>query len=328
MTALAAMQPVSAHSAVEQSSNEVKLTLCEGIQDRAVKSRMERSASALLSEISRACAQERDLQLGAIDMLPAGKKSLQYLWDSFHFFCEDGEIVERCLTAADGYVVRNIYISVNPMIEDYDDDHERAIVIRFTKSGQLSSLTMAASAHTYERILQNGRDVTDFQRRQTILGFVENFRSHYDEKDIGALRQVFSDDALIITGSVVMKKDFSGDRPRLRPEITYRTQGKEEYLNNLQNTFLRNKYIKVTFSDIEVVRHPTNPDYYAVTLRQHWKSSTYEDDGYLVLLWEFSDYSDPIIHVRTWQPERVGNQSLQKDEIINIMDFNIPRGQY
>jgi hypothetical protein len=184
---------------------------------------------------------------------------------------------------------------------------------------------MAASDEAYERIISRGLDVTDMERRQTILGFVENFRSHYDEKDIDALRQVFSDDALIITGSVVMKRDYTGDQPQLKPEITYKTQSKVEYLNNLAANFKRNKYIKVTFSEIEVVRHPTNPDYYAVTLRQHWKSSTYEDDGYLVLLWEFRDGLDPIIHVRTWQPERVGNHSLTREEVINIMDFTIPK---
>ncbi len=122
-----------------------------------------------------------------------------------------------------------------------------------------------------------------------------------------------------------MKRDLKGDHPQLKPEITYRTQGKAEYLRNLAANFKRNKYIKVTFSEIEVVRHPTNPDFYAVTLRQHWKSSTYEDDGYLVLLWEFREGFDPIIHVRTWQPERIGNRSLSRDEVINIMDFTIPK---
>lgn len=111
----------------------------------------------------------------------------------------------------------------------------------------------------------------------------------------------------------------------LRPEVTYKTQTKYEYLKNLQANFKRNKYIKVTFNDIEVIRHPVNPDFYAVTLHQHWKSSNYEDDGYLVLLWEFREGYDPIIHVRTWQPDRVGNRKLGRDEVINIMDFTIPK---
>ena len=303
---------------------DIKVIISEGLSNQKVKERIEINISNLLTEVNQACAQERPLMLDAVDILPSGKKSLQYLWRNLHFYCEDNEIVERCLTASDGYVIRNIYIQVNPMSDGYQEELNRSLAVRLTKDGRVASVTMAASDMAYERIVQNGLDVTDFERRQTILGFVENFRSHYDEKDINALRQIFSDDALIITGSVVMKRG-KGDNSYLSPDITYKTQTKVEYLDNLQKTFRKNQYIKVSFSEIEVVRHPTNEDFYAVTLRQHWKSSTYEDDGYLVLLWEFREGEDPIIHVRTWQPTRVGKRTLDKEEIINIMDFTVPR---
>ena len=306
-------------------AQDVKMTITDGISDQTVKHRIEKGISELVSEINMACAQERPLRLEQIDMALSGKKSLQRLWQNLHFLCEDNEIVERCLTSAEGYVIRNIYIQVNPMIKDYQDEKDRALTIRLTREGQMASVVMAASDMAYERIVRNGLDVTDMARRQTILGFVENFRSHYDEKDINALQQVFSEEALIITGTVVMQRDNKSDSPKLNPNIIYKTQSKKQYLQNLQTLFKANKYIKVTFSEIEVVRHPTNPDFYAVTLRQHWKSSKYEDDGYLVLLWEFREGKDPIIHVRTWQPERVGGRSISKDEIINIMDFTIPK---
>ena len=305
-------------------AGDIKVTVSEGLSNTVIRQRMETNISDLLSEINQACAQERSLRLENVDMLPSGKKSLEYLWRNLHFYCEDNEVVERCLTSVDGYVIRNIFIQVNPMSDGYQEELNRSLTVRLTKEGRVASVAIAASDMAYERIVQNGLDVTDLERRQTILGFVENFRSHYDEKDIEALRQVFSDDALIITGSVVMKRSHD-DMNYTTPEITYKTQSKAQYLDNLQKTFRRNQYIKVTFSEIEVVRHPTNEDFYAVTLRQHWKSSTYEDDGYLVLLWEFRDGEDPIIHVRTWQPTRIGKRSLNRDEIINIMDFTIPR---
>ena len=307
------------------SAQDIKFSVADGLSNATVKNRMERGISNLLSEINQACAQERALNLDNIDMAMGGKKSLQYLWRNLHFYCEDNEIFERCLTSAEGYVIRNIYIQVNPMVQDYQDARERALSIRLTREGQIASVVMATSDMDYERIVRDGLNVTDMERRQTILGFVENFRSHYDEKDINALQKVFSDDALIITGTVVMSRDRKGDSPMMKPEIRYKTQGKKEYLQNLAVNFKRNKYIKVTFSEIEVVQHPTNPDFYAVTLHQHWKSSSYEDDGYLVLLWEFREGEDPIIHVRTWQPERVGNRRLTREEVINIMDFTVPR---
>ena len=306
------------------TAQDIKMTIVDGIQNQTIKSRIERGIAGLLSEINRACAQERPLQLDGIDMALSGKRSLEALWKNLHFLCEDNEIVERCLTSAEGYVIRNIYVEVNPMIEGYSDEPERALTIRLTREGQIASVAMAASDAVYGRIMEQGLSVTDMERRITILSFVENYRSFYDEKDLKSIDRVFSDDAIIITGTVPMQRNVSSDMQSWREQIKYKVQNKPQYLNSLAANFNRNKYIKVTFSDVEVVRHPKNPNYYGVTLHQHWKSSTYEDDGYLLLIWEFHDGMDPVIHYRTWQPDRIGSHSLTKDEIINIMDFNIP----
>ncbi len=309
---------------VGATAQDISMTIVDGIQNKTVKSRIEKGISSLLSEINRACAQERALRLENIDMALSGKKSLQALWKNLHFLCEDNQIVERCLTSAEGYVIRNIYTKVNPMIEGYSDEPERALTIRLTRNGQIASVAMAASDAVYGRIMEQGLNVTDLERRTTILSFVENYRSFYDEKDLNAIDRVFSDDAIIITGTVPMKRSLSNDVQSWREQIKYKVQDKPQYLKSMALNFKKNKYIKVTFSDVEVVRHPANPNYYGVTLHQHWKSSTYEDDGYLLLIWEFNDGQDPVIHYRTWQPERVGSHVLTKDEIINIMDFTIP----
>ena len=305
-------------------AQDINVTIVEGMQDYAVKRRMENGMSQLLSEINRACAQERTLRLDGVDMAISGKHSLQALWKNLHFYCEDSEITERCLTSAEGYVIRNVYVQVNPMVEGYADEPERALTIRLTKEGQIASLAMAASDAVYGRIMDQGQSVTDLERRTTILGFVENYRSFYDEKDIKSIERVFSDDAIIITGTVPMQRKQASDMQSWREQITYKVQTKPQYLKSLSANFMRNQFIKVTFSDVEVVRHPANPNYYGVTLHQHWKSSTYEDDGYLLLIWEFHDGEDPVIHYRTWQPDRIGSHTLTKEEIINIMDFNIP----
>lgn len=305
-------------------AQDVDFEIVNGIQNQAIKNRMERGVSALLSEINRACAQERPLRLNNVDMALSGKRSLEALWKNFHFLCEDNPIKENCLTSVEGYVIRNIFVQVNPMIQGYNDEPVRAMTIRLTRDGQIASVAMAASDAVYGRIMEQGLSVTDMERRTTILSFVENYRSFYDEKDLNAIDRIFSDDAIIITGTVPMKKSYANDTQSWKEQITYKVQSKPEYLSSLASNFRRNKYIKVTFSDVEVVRHPANPNYYGVTLHQHWKSSTYEDDGYLLLVWEFHDGADPVIHYRTWQPDRIGKHSLTKDEIINIMDFNIP----
>ena len=175
-------------------AQDIDFKIVDGIQNQTIKSRMERGISALLSEINRACAQERPLQLEKVDMALSGKRSLEALWRNLHFLCEDNQIVERCLTSAEGYVIRNIYTQVNPMIEDYSDEPERALTIRLTRDGQIASVAMAASDAVYGRIMEQGLSVTDMERRTTILSFVENYRSFYDEKDLNAIDRIFSDD--------------------------------------------------------------------------------------------------------------------------------------
>ena len=75
------------------------------------------------------------------------------------------------------------------------------------------------------------------------------------------------------------------------------------------------------FSDFKILRHPTVPGIYGVTLRQKYACDTYSDDGYLFLLWDFRNPSMPLIHVRTWQPSlTVGPDG---EELIDMSDFNL-----
>jgi len=172
----------------------------------------------------------------------------------------------------------------------------------------------------YMNVIKSNLEVTDMRRRQLILDYVEQFRTAYNQKDINFLNQIFSDDALIITGRVIQQKHaerFSS------PKIIYNKQSKQQYINNLKKVFATNSYIKVNFDDIEVMRHPVNANYYGVTLHQGYTSSRYHDDGYLFLFWDFTNENAPQIHVRTWQPDKIGGKDLPKDEIFSLSDFDI-----
>lgn len=224
-----------------------------------------------------------------------------------------------------GYEVRGISVTLTNTDASYKGELNKELTISVSKDGLLTGAHMALSNNVYNYIVNNGKDVTDTRRRMEILKFVEDFRSYYDEKDLNALRNVYSDDALIITGKVIMRKNMGNDQASLRPEIVYSRQNKEQYLNNLAKTFHNNKYIKVTFDAIKVTRHPAKEGYYGVTLHQNWQSSNYSDDGYVFLLWQFpKDGGNPVIHVRTWQPDMIGNTQLNPKEVFNENDFFIP----
>ena len=312
-------------------AQRVSFTIQDGLYNQQLKTAMESSISSLLTEINAACRENRALRLTGFSMADKARKQLESLWNNYaHFSCDFDANVSKCLSTVNGYEVREIYVTLHPLDESqFKDELSREFSIDFTKDRTITAARLTMENNSYQAVLKNGGNVTDVRRRMEILSFVEDFRSYYDEKDINALEQIYSDDALIVTGKVVMKKDMGDRQARLRPEIVYNKQNKTEYMQHLRRIFANNKYIKVKFDDISVLAHPAKGNFYGVTLHQNWKSSTYSDDGYVFLLWEFPDENDPrgshpLVHVRTWQPEKFGNQTLSVDEVFTTNDFFIP----
>lgn len=306
------------------SAQSVAFSFKSGIYQTSVKQSIERNISSLLTAINRANNSNGSLDLSSVNMTSTAKSSLNNLWETFHFKCDYTSYSENCLTAVNGYEVRGISVTLTNTDASYKGELNKELTISVANDSQLTGAHMALSNNVYNYIVNNGKDVTDTRRRMEILKFVEDFRSYYDEKDLNALRNVYSDDALIITGKVVMRKNMGNDQASLRPEIVYSRQNKEQYLNNLARTFRNNKYIKVTFDKIKVKRHPAKDGFYCVTLHQNWQSNNYSDDGYIFLLWQFpKDGGNPVIHVRTWQPEMVGNEKLDPSKVFDENDFFI-----
>lgn len=295
-----------------------------GIARSDMSSSMERRISQLLTEINAACSQNRDLQLTPLHLTPRAGQSLQMLWKNFHFRCDETKIRQLCLQDVNGYEVRGIAITLTPMGANFNGELSRELTVCFAPDQEITGVHMALANNVFLSIVDKGRDVTDTRRRLEILKFVEDFRSYYDEKDLEALRNVYSDDALIITGKVIHRKNLGSDQAQMKPEIVYSKQNKEQYLASLQRIFKNNTFIRVNFDDIKVKRHPAKAGFYAVTLHQKWQSSNYSDDGYVFLLWEFKENASPVVHVRTWQPDMIGSRKLDEDEVFNENDFFIP----
>lgn len=301
---------------------QVSFTVSDGIDNATIKSKIESTVSQMLTEINVAQAAGRSLNFAAMGSLNTRvQQSMAMLWENSPFVCTDEEIIEHCITTGSGYQVRNIPLMMKPTGErEFNEDEYQEAVISFDKQGNVESFYLSISMNLYMNVIKSNLELTDLRRRQLILDYVEQFRTAYNQKDINFLNQVFSDDALIITGKVIQQKHAEGFST---PKIQYNKQSKEQYIKNLRGVFARNNYIKVTFDDIEVMRHPVNANYYGVTLLQGWTSGTYHDDGYLFLLWDFSNENAPQIHVRTWQPDKIGGKPLPKDEVFSLSDFDI-----
>lgn len=299
----------------------VQISISDGIDNQQVKTKMETKMSALLTEINAAQASGRALNFANLNLSSSVQMSLSMLWENSPFMCTDEEVVERCLTTGTGYQVRNIPLMMKPRADrNFGESEYQEAVISFDRQGNIESFYLSISMNLYMNVIKNNKEITDLRRRQLILDYVEQFRTSYNTKDIHFLEQVFSDDALIITGKVISQKK---DNMKLPDKIIYKKQTKQEYLTNLRRVFANNSYIKVTFDDIKVMRHSTNPNFYGVTLHQGYTSSNYHDDGYLFLLWDFTDEDHPQIHVRTWQPDQINGGRIPDDEIFSLNDFDI-----
>ena len=171
------------------------------------------------------------------------------------------------------------------------------------------------------KVISGKLEEKDADNRRMILNYCEHLRTSYTTKDIDFLRQVFSDQALIIVGNVVRSADNNGATGIEGDEkVTFSLKTKKEYLERLEMVFAANKKIDVRFTDFRIMRHPTMEGIYGVSMKQKYTSDRYSDDGYLFILWDFRNKSMPLIHVRTWQPAASVND---EKEIIGIRDFNL-----
>lgn len=296
----------------------------ETIDAGTLKTRMENNISALLTEINRAGNNGTTLNLTGINMESEAKVRLIALWDACRFVCDKTTNIAKCLHDFQGYQVREIRITMKPQDSSYDQSLNRELTISLNKDGVITGVRPAWELkEDVNKILSitGTGGVMETRMRRELLKWVEDFRCYYNERNIAALEKVYSEDALIITGSVMTTRKNIGDGAvRYEQKVNYKVQDKATYLTNLKRQFDTKKYIKVEFDHIAVMKHGAKPNIYGVTLHQTWRTNTYHDEGWLFLLWDFNDPEKPQIHVRTWQPDQV----VAKDGVFTIDDFFIP----
>lgn len=314
--------------AVPAHAIDVTLTIDEHTSRPAALAAAQSNLAAVLTEINRAQKAKEPVSVKNLCMDDFSKKSLARLWAVTPFYCDDEEIVERCWVFKNGtMMVSHIPLIITPEDENFGLGTYQEAVVEFDAKGQLTDFRFALDAQTAESMERCGT-VVDKEKQMIILQYVERFRTAYNQKDLPTIEKMFSDDALIITGRVVMAKPQGDQGAQFKVE--YNKQNKQQYISNLRRAFLRNKWIDVKFTQIGengedggcagITQSTKDKTKYGVRLHQSWKSSNYSDEGYLFLLWEFpEDGSDPIIHVRTWQPEMVGGTKQKPDDNISTL---------
>ena len=297
----------------------ISVTISSGVDNADLKSRMENATACFLDEVNAAHASGRRLNFSALDLSQNMQRSIGKLWGNCPFVCTDDEIVESCIMTSTGYQIRNIPL----WMKHIGDSDEKAefdnAVICFDPKGRIVDFNFSIPSVLYAKVINEDRDIEDRHHRQVILDYVENLRASYIQKDISYMKQAYNKNSLIIIGKVIQERHGRMSFPKMK----YKRQGKHRYFANLRRVFRNNKYLKVNFDEIEVMRHPVNDDFYGVTMHQSLASGTCHNGGYIFLLWDFRDESDPQIQLRTWQPDKIGKKTLPKDEIFTLSDFDI-----
>ena len=292
------------------------------VEDDELAANIDLAISGLLTAFNNAQGNNDVPHIAGIDITPEVEQTIMKLWADCPFRCVDTEVVERAVKTPRGeYEVRNIPLMMVPIEGESKDvswkKYQEGVFV-LDKNGMVTDFHLALDANLYIKVMSSALTVDDVIRRQLILEYVERFRNAYNLKDLNFLEEIFSDDALIITGKVV--KRVKSDVKISNTDIVYKKQNKKQYLTNLATVFKANKRINVLFDEIKVARHPAKEDFYGVTLKQGWQSDNYSDIGYLFLLWDFTNPDAPQIHVRTWQPDEFIEAG---GEVFTVDDFDI-----
>lgn len=305
------------------TQDEVSFEFSDGISNTVLKQKMERQVSLLLTAINKAESTGGLINFSGIEIDPMASQSITAHWENARFRCLDDDIVEHCLSLKRngrvyGYQVRNIAVEMKPIDDAYQDDLNQEVCINFDTKGVISDFNFTMGITQYTRLMKEGAEIGDIDEREQVIHFCEQFKNAYIKKDIKFLEDIFSDDALIITGKVIIRK--KAELQMSQKDYEYTTKTKAEYLKGLRALFKDPKVgaINVNFKDYRIKRHGSKPNYYGVTLVQDWAHNTYKDQGIVFLVWDFTDKEHPQIQVRTWQP-----LDTDEDEVFTLKRFKL-----
>ena len=186
------------------------------------------------------------------------------------------------------------------------------VTFTFNKEGKIDYLAFALDEKSTTDILEHS--MWSEYARKILAEFLENYKTAYALKRLDYIRSIFDDNAVIITGKVVTRQTAAmgemGGEYLDNKYVQYTRQGKEQYLRNLERCFESNEYINIRFANNDIVKAGVGGEVYGIQIKQDYYSTNYGDTGYLFLMVDLNNPKQPIIKVRSWQPERDPNFGL------------------
>lgn len=200
------------------------------------------------------------------------------------------------------------------------------LVYRFNpESRKIESVAFALTQRAENDIMNAAASWPEVSR-WAILNFMEDYQTAFALKRIDYINSIFSDDALIITGTILKKlnnAERAFDRSKSLDlggpkDIAYSQLSKTEYIDRLRKIFSTREYVHLQFEDnvtrmidLPAINGINKGAAFGIEIKQRYESTGYSDDGYLTMVFDTRGKL-PIIHVRLWQPDKNNMMSLQE----------------
>ena len=200
------------------------------------------------------------------------------------------------------------------------------LVYRFNpESRKIESVAFALTQRAENDIMNAAASWPEVSR-WAILNFMEDYQTAFALKRTDYINSIFSDDALIITGTILKKlnnaerafdhsKSLDLGGPK---DIAYSQLSKTEYIDRLRKIFNTREYVHLQFEDnvtrmidLPAINGINKGAAFGIEIKQRYESTGYSDDGYLTMVFDTRGKL-PIIHVRLWQPDKNNMMSLQE----------------
>lgn len=245
-------------------------------------------------------------------MAKNGKVTLVGKAKSHNFIIADGYIIGRATNIKRQF--RNGKAFMEKLVYRFNPESRKIESVAFALTQRAENDIMNAAASWPE------------VSRWAILNFMEDYQTAFALKRIDYINSIFSDDALIITGTILKKlnnAERAFDRSKSLDlggpkDIAYSQLSKTEYIDRLRKIFNTREYVHLQFEDnvtrmidLPAINGINKGAAFGIEIKQRYESTGYSDDGYLTMVFDTRGKL-PIIHVRLWQPDKNNMMSLQE----------------
>lgn len=245
-------------------------------------------------------------------MAKNGKVTLVGKAQSHNFIIADGYIIGRATNIKRQF--RNGKAFMEKLVYRFNPESRKIESVAFALTQRAENDIMNAAASWPE------------VSRWAILNFMEDYQTAFALKRTDYINSIFSDDALIITGTLLKKlnnAERAFDRSKSLDlggpkDIAYSQLSKTEYIDRLRKIFSTREYVHLQFEDnvtrmidLPAINGINKGAAFGIEIKQRYESTGYSDDGYLTMVFDTRGKL-PIIHVRLWQPDKNNMMSLQE----------------